>query len=58
MTPAQLKRLAKLEAAAPTGVGNWVVGLSGHLVFDPWDPDVVEDDGARDRIIVHIFLFI
>ncbi len=34
MTPAQLKRLVRLEAAAPGTVGNWVIGLSGQLVWD------------------------
>lgn len=48
MTPAtMLKRLAALEAKAPSKGGNWVIGLSGKLIWDPWDfPEPSEDEAA------------
>jgi hypothetical protein len=51
MTPAQLKRLERLEAVAPTGTGNWVVGGNGKLISDSWDPDQAADDGALERVM-------
>jgi hypothetical protein len=54
MTPVQMKRLAKLEAAAPTGVGNWVIGISGNLIWDPSDfPEPSEDEAnaAKERML-------
>jgi hypothetical protein len=49
-----LARLAKLEAAAPAGAGNWVVGLSGNIIWDPWDPDRAVDDGALERVMARL----
>jgi hypothetical protein len=47
ISPATLRRLEKLEAAAPTGAGNWVIGLSGTLIWDPWDyPEPTAEEGA------------
>jgi hypothetical protein len=44
--PKALRRLEKLEAAAPTGAGNRVIGLSGRIVWDSWDPSAISDDDA------------
>jgi hypothetical protein len=29
-----LNRVSRLEAAAPTGYGNWVVGWNGELIWE------------------------
>jgi hypothetical protein len=46
ISAATLRRLEKLEASAPSNVGNWVTGLSGQLVWDPWDPEPTEEKAA------------
>jgi hypothetical protein len=54
MTPSNRKLLAKIKARlteAPRGkVGNWVIGLSGQLVWDPWDfPEPTPEEAAATR---------
>jgi hypothetical protein len=51
ISAATLRRIAKLEAAAPSKTGNWVIGISGNLIRDPWDPDQTVDDGALERMM-------
>jgi hypothetical protein len=41
------KRIAALESKAPGNAGNWVINISGNLVWDPWDfPEPTEDEAA------------
>jgi hypothetical protein len=44
-----LARLEHIERNLDRNTGNWVIGLSGQIIWDPWDPDDVED-GALERI--------
>jgi hypothetical protein len=48
-----LKRLAAIEAKlniTEGKTGNWVIGLSGQLVWDAWDfPEPTEEEAAATR---------
>jgi hypothetical protein len=50
VTPSNRKLLAKIRAKLTepprSSVGNWVTGLSGQLVWDPWDPEPSEEEAA------------
>lgn len=46
ISPTALRRLEKLEAAAPKGGGNWVRSLSGAIVWDSYDPAAITDEEA------------
>jgi len=53
ISPATLRRLEKLEAATPTGAGNWVVALNGEIIWDPWVPPAL-DNGVTERILAQL----
>jgi hypothetical protein len=42
-----LNRVSRLEAAAPTGYGNWVVGWNGELIWDFYNPHAVTEEQGR-----------
>jgi hypothetical protein len=46
-------RLEKLEADKPSDHGQWVRGLSGKMIWDPWNPVLTEDEtrAARESMI-------
>lgn len=51
MTPSNRKILAKIKAKLaepPRTGGNWVLGISGKIVWDPWDfPEPSADEAAQ-----------
>jgi hypothetical protein len=54
MTPSNRKLLARIKAKLTepprSKVGNWVIGLSGQLIWDAWDfPEPTEDEAAATR---------
>jgi hypothetical protein len=46
ISPATLRRLAKLEADKPGDVGQWVRNCAGELVWDPWNPTPTPEEAA------------
>jgi hypothetical protein len=54
MTPSNRKLLAKIKAklAEPprSTTGNWVIGISGNIIWDPWDfPEPTAEEAAATR---------
>lgn len=61
MTPSNRKLLAKIKAKLEepprSKTGNWVIGLSGNLVWDPWDfpePSGEEAAASTARILAQL----
>jgi hypothetical protein len=54
MDASLLRRLAALESRRPTGTGQWVRGLNGNVIWDPWDMDAPPDHDPGPGILTRL----